>query len=476
VTSARARASGALRLALPAIVLAVVATLRQHDALASGALAAAAVLAALGAVRPVLADHLGATVGRVARALGRAVELVLSTAVFVLVFVPVWALGRVLGARPVRQVPGWRRHAAARRVEAADDPVADAAREPFGLSPKPRNRTLVLRASALVVAVALLAAWHRTATSPEPQLVGLGYWAPAYDGEAWARPLFEDQAGYDLLPDPLTQTRNADHEGDFEVVNGVRTSYGPEDPRLTVWVLGGSTTFGMGQRDEHTIPSELARLAEADGHPIRVVNLGVPAWSTWQEVIELERRLDAEPAPDLVVALDGVNDYSLFTELESEGRDPRWPWAIGADRDHYPAPATADRFVEGSPEREQHLRRYTGALNRGWEGAAALLAARDIPVIRFWQPHVVTLQNDATEGPIYERLGFEHGTLGPAREEYVRMGQQLEPRPVDISDAMDDLPEAPYFDWAHTNETGARAVAEAMYTQLAEPIAQLDPA
>ena len=273
--------------------------------------------------------------------------------------------------------------------------------------------------------------------------------------------------------DSFTKVRNADHDGAFHVVDGVRSSYQASDPHLVVWFLGGSTTFGIGQRDEHTIPSEVGRLAEADGHPIRVENLGVSAWSTWQEVIELQRRLDTEPAPDLVVFLDGVNDYSLFCELVDQGRDTRWPAIIG-DTDAYPGPRTADHKPRGTPARYQELTRYARALNRSWEGASALLTARGIQALRYWQPIVATLQNDATDDAIYKRLGYWPDTVGPERREYRTLGELLEPRPLDITDAMDALPKAPYFDWAHTNEQGAKAVARAMYADLGDLLASLD--
>lgn len=95
---------------------------------------------------------------------------------------------------------------------------------------------------------------------------------------------------------------------------GERRSYqssdaeGPGVPDVDFY--GGSTTYGEGQRDEHTIPSEVARLAAADGLPIRVHNRGVRGWVNWQEMLLFEQ-ISADPStrPDLAVFYDGANEF-----------------------------------------------------------------------------------------------------------------------------------------------------------------------
>lgn len=78
----------------------------------------------------------------------------------------------------------------------------------------------------------------------------------------------------------------------------------------TVDFFGGSTIYGEGQRDEHTISSEVARLAEADGLMIRARNRGVRGWVNWQEMLLFEQ-LSADEAtrPDLALFYDGANEF-----------------------------------------------------------------------------------------------------------------------------------------------------------------------
>ena len=44
---------------------------------------------------------------------------------------------------------------------------------------------------------------------------------------------------------------------------------------------------------------------------------------------------------------------------------------------------------------------------------------------------------------------------------------------IDVSDALDDVDVPVLWDWAHTNELGARTVAEAMYAHLAPEFDEL---
>jgi hypothetical protein len=82
-----------------------------------------------------------------------------------------------------------------------------------------------------------------------------------------------------------------------------------EDPELVVWMLGGSTTWGMGAPDDETIPSHLARLlTEREGLRVRVRNLGEIGFVTTQEIVRLLREMQRGGRPDLVVFFDGVND------------------------------------------------------------------------------------------------------------------------------------------------------------------------
>ena len=141
----------------------------------------------------------------------------------------------------------------------------------------------------------------------------LGAWA----NEPWAAELRKEIASSSsrLIPQPFRGLTFPDYSGRYvHVKNGVRSSYEPrpagKDP-TNVFFFGGSTMFGTYQRDQHTIPSEFARLAEADRRAVRVVNYGVIGYGIWQEVELLEERLTKGDIPDVVIFYDGANEQFI---------------------------------------------------------------------------------------------------------------------------------------------------------------------
>ena len=99
---------------------------------------------------------------------------------------------------------------------------------------------------------------------------------------------------------------------------------------LQVWMPGGSTTWGAGAPDDQTIPSYLAKLFnETWKVDTQVRNLGEMAFVSTQELFRLQRELQADGRPGVVVFYDGVND-SVTAEL--------WPEVLGS---HYRLTASA---------------------------------------------------------------------------------------------------------------------------------------
>lgn len=84
----------------------------------------------------------------------------------------------------------------------------------------------------------------------------------------------------------------------------------------TVWMFGGSTMWGMGARDEGTIPAHLTRLL---GHEVRVVNFGQVGYLSTQEVLTLLLELQAGRRPDVAVFYDGVNEVFPALKLGQAG-------------------------------------------------------------------------------------------------------------------------------------------------------------
>jgi lysophospholipase L1-like esterase len=146
--------------------------------------------------------------------------------------------------------------------------------------------------------------------------------ADGYDGAPWVKEYFQELARSDNYRwESYVYWRHVPLQGKYIHVNarGLREtwcgdsnthtgSHGPQG-KLTIWVFGGSTVWGMGARDQHTIPSELCGvLSQRIKVPIEVVNFGEIGYVSTQEVIALLRELQRGRRPSVVIFCDGTND------------------------------------------------------------------------------------------------------------------------------------------------------------------------
>src|SRR6202012_521738 len=74
-----------------------------------------------------------------------------------------------------------------------------------------------------------------------------------------------------------------------------------------IFFLGGSTTYGYNVTDAETIPSCFVKAYHQkypQGRPIEVVNLGMPFYFSYQELMLLTDKIFRDEKPDLVIMLD----------------------------------------------------------------------------------------------------------------------------------------------------------------------------
>ena len=138
---------------------------------------------------------------------------------------------------------------------------------------------------------------------------------------------------------------------------------GPPAPgQRRVLVLGDSFVFGLGEREEHTLPAQLqARLRDAGGGDVVVGNAGMIGTGLPEQVDRLEQLLepgpDGRPAfgPDLVVAcLFLGNDFV---------DDEHLPWAVV---EGYRFPAPVMRQIASPGRFRRALRWQVAALAEKW--------------------------------------------------------------------------------------------------------------
>jgi lysophospholipase L1-like esterase len=311
----------------------------------------------------------------------------------------------------------------------------------------------------------------------------------------WARQYFEEfrRAGYRYHPfdgwEPIT------FRGRYiNVANGRRRTYKPVVSRkaatVEVYFLGGSTAWGSGQRDEFTIPSYLARLAERDGIDVRITNLGRSGFVSRQEALLLQRLLASGEQPDLAVMYDGYNDIYLqmlhpgtapshtqqarLAEL-IDGRRTGPRAVVSVAWREYTASSLALKLAR-RVKRVRHpyasvapvttvsdetlarnaIAVYTGSV----EIATEVGRARNVETAFFWQPFIGTkvLRRGERDLPVVR--------VAQAERVYALATPMLPPGIHDLTRSLDTVEEAVMIDDVHTNEAGARAIAEAMYEHL----------
>ncbi len=300
-----------------------------------------------------------------------------------------------------------------------------------------------------------------------------------------------------------------DFRGRYVHVNdGIRRSYqapGVTADAVTVAFLGGSAMFGWFQRDEHTIPSEFARLAEADGIPVRVVNHATPAYVNWQESLQLQALVTGGQRPDLAVFYDGANELvSQFTQgphsdpettltrqIRSQlglglTRPPTGSGGLTGFTDAWARVSVAHRVGErlgllsdpdGPPDdvlvspwkdsqsaKADARGRYAAAIyDRGVDVVRRLARSYGFRADFFWQPSVYSKQVVNGERQAVSSLGTDAAAWRAATKS---ARSALPAGTVDLSTVLDGTSQPLMYDFVHTNELGARIVAQAMYRRL----------
>jgi hypothetical protein len=163
-----------------------------------------------------------------------------------------------------------------------------------------------------------------------------------------------------------------------------------KDP-LRIFFLGGSTTYGYNVTDSETIPSSFVRAYHRkypQGRPIRVFNLGMPFYFSYQELIQLSDKLFRDEKPDMVIMLDGLNDC-----IQATASYTRAPVFVPGLTDLIPLGSAEARSLQANytvlptgmdPDSACMLvyRRYMDNIRHAREIASLY----DIPLYCFWQP------------------------------------------------------------------------------------------
>lgn len=425
-------------------------------------------------VRPDVLTKVAGLVRTVSVAVAAGILKILTALVWVFFVLVPWSFERVAGWDPtfVRRPPGTRlvpRHVQwtdGRRSWIPTTSLLRTRRAGRALARLAGAGLAVLVLGYLVVTKAGVPIYWRDrvpAMAPAA-MAGSPWWAEAISPEMAA---FERGRAGAFGGPRLADVRS----GTTNVVDGRRVTWRPPvTPVVRVWFFGGSTAFGVGQRDDHTIPSELAKAAWKAGIPVEVTNFGVHGDVHWMEANRLQEALASGLAPpDVVVFYDGWNDFQSHVGADGSSADPFFRGTLD--------PLLAGRRLQGSwfsdlffpdtvitpPEegepvtREQALDRAVVQYRSAAEDTLTLARARGRPTFLFLQPTLAT-RDRPVEG--------EQATTAETKAEAEAFRRARPDGVIDLTAVFDPIRSPVYIDEGHTNERGARVVAGEIFRNI----------
>lgn len=239
---------------------------------------------------------------------------------------------------------------------------------------------------------------------------------------------------------------------------------------MRIYFLGGSTTYGFDVTDSETIPAAFVRAYRQrypGGPPIRVFNLGMPFYHSYQELIQLADRLFRDDHPEMIIMLDGLNDC----------------YGAGAaiDRIPVPPPKVGDRVLPG--EVVDTSRRQKGYYNElplgiSMDSGCSLVAAayldnirhahelaefNHIPLYCFWQPVPYYHYSNRAADPICTQTDQPRfGKIYPI----IRDSAGHIPYLFFLGDMLQQEKGLPFVDEIHYSPSFNRAIAEEMLRRI----------
>jgi len=265
------------------------------------------------------------------------------------------------------------------------------------------------------------------------------------------------------------------HPVGFRKIGPRQAPWPPTSQRTTVFLFGGSTAFGSGVEDKHTIA---AFLQNRLGERVAVFNFGTGAHFSTQERLMFDHLLMDGYRPDIAVFLDGLNDSNFWngvpvnTEIHARAvrivQDEAWRHDAGFHlvkvAKALPLGRLAARFWQinekpvfwrafVSDEEARDPTVIKGVISRWLENrrrTIALAELHDVKTLFIWQP--IPLYKYSGGKKIIAAFGEAIGQHARGRYLYPKMrdrfGGENSAWCADIQEGLDDIL---YVDHVHYN-------------------------
>ena len=118
--------------------------------------------------------------------------------------------------------------------------------------------------------------------------------------------------------EPWMMFRMSDYNSKYVNVNGFERKSSPDNliksgssDTIDIYFFGGNTMYGYNLADDETIPSHFLKIYQQQNpaRSVKVRNFGVPHYYSKQELMLLSSLLFDGNRPDIVIFLDGMNDF-----------------------------------------------------------------------------------------------------------------------------------------------------------------------
>jgi lysophospholipase L1-like esterase len=348
---------------------------------------------------------------------------------------------------------------------------------------------------------------------PDPRVLAEGY-----GGADWPIEHYRELESLADRWEPYVYFRQKPLRGETITISadGLRATWQPPEalgadmraksPKLLM--LGGSTLWGYGARNDQTIPSRVARELAERGWHVELRNLSEIGYVSTQELIALVRELQAGYRPDVVVFYDGVNDTTSallareaglstnevnrreeFNLLQSPAR---LAGALGAKlitrSGSYRFARAIRRRFEGGRARsrsslaDETMGRLADEVVRRYAANIALAESLGrsfgFRALFYWQPVVFT---KAVLSTVEREEAMRYAWTEQAFREVhqkIRASSELSAGSSfrNLSAIFDDVKNLVFIDFCHTTEAANRQIAAAMADGVIAALEQPRPA
>lgn len=313
----------------------------------------------------------------------------------------------------------------------------------------------------------------------------------------WPRELFFEEERTQPQFVPYVMWRRQEFHGKHINISaeGLRKTWNPplaeNQPVKKVFCFGGSTTWGVGARDDFTVPSLLAKKLNQGTTRYVVRNYGEKGYTLTQEIMTLVLLLKQGNIPDYVIFYDGINEVmvgykngepgSIFgakdirrqlfrREKESVWRkiDKEWRhtgiYRAAKDLSALVRPKKEEKGF--SPEEEKAISRLADAIAEDYlkniEVVKRLAQAYGFKYLCLWQPSLCT--NKALTPEEKNLDAWDNKKMVRMYElVYDRMSGVRLDHFHNISTMFDQKKQTLFLSWAHVTEKGNEQVAQRIF-------------